>query len=623
MRSKPQTFIPDVWPDGDPSALGATASAWQRFASTMNGTAGGLLGPTGVVGGQQIPEGGSMTSAISELSQSLSGVASEAAKLATQTREFADDVENTQNAIRDLLDRISPSGFLDGVKAVFSGDALEELKEVADDIKSVRGGYGRQAEARRDMLQIATGYIDDAIVSVEKWARREFPRYLGDYVGNALATAPDPRQRRGIRHGLTGVLAVALSAVLAGAQSFVAIAEWAADAAPEVLARLGVTGVAPCESTIRRCLQRLAPDELDQLIGAWMWLHTSTIAGRRVIAFDGKTLRGARDATGSLVHLLAGLCQQTGTVLAQLAVDVKTNEIPMLRKLLDTFDITGAVITADALHYQRDTAEHIIGRSGHYIFTVKDNHPTLRRQLKNLPWKRSRSSTPASSTITAAPPNAYSSYRDHRGNRVPRRRAGAATDPHGHRPQDQQASHRSRLPPHLAVDRRRQARPDRRLAARTLGDREQAALGPRRHLRPGPLADPHRRRTPGHGNRQEYSHQRPAAQRPYQHRRDASTPRAQFPVPAQAPILSGDGELVFELLDCAASEEKHAALERVKRLIAEVTALAATIHLLERIIHVLAFETMKSDLTITGVSRMQLRAPERRDRPSIATTTPS
>jgi len=79
-----------------------------------------------------------------------------------------------------------------------------------------------------------------------------------------LARVPDPRQRRGIRHGL----AVALSAVVAGAQSFVAIAEWAADAAPEVLAGLGVTGVTPCESTIRRCLQRLAPDQLDQLIGA-------------------------------------------------------------------------------------------------------------------------------------------------------------------------------------------------------------------------------------------------------------------------------------------------------------------------------------------------------------------
>ena len=204
-----------------------------------------------------------------------------------------------------------------------------------------------------------------------------------------LAQVADPRKPRGIRHGLTGVLAMALSAVITGAQSFVAIAEWAADASPEALARLGVTGTAPSESTIRRCLQRLAPDQLDHLIGAWMWLRTSTIGGRRVIAFDGKTLRGARDAAGNLMHLLAGLCQHTGAVLAQLAVGAKTNEIPMLTKLLDTIpDIAGAVITADALHCQRDTAEYITGRGAHYILTVKDNQPTLRKKLKSLPWKR-------------------------------------------------------------------------------------------------------------------------------------------------------------------------------------------------------------------------------------------
>lgn len=204
-----------------------------------------------------------------------------------------------------------------------------------------------------------------------------------------LARVPDPRKRRGIRHGLTGVLAVALSAVIAGAQSFVAIAEWATDATPEALARLGITGAVPSESTIRRCLQRLAPDQLDQLIGAWMWLRTSTIAGRRVVAFDGKSLRGARDAAGNLVHLLAGLCQTTGTVLAQLAVGAKTNEIPMLTKLLDTLpDIAGVVVTADALHCQRDTAEYITGRDAHYIFTVKDNQPKLRKRLKSLPWKQ-------------------------------------------------------------------------------------------------------------------------------------------------------------------------------------------------------------------------------------------
>jgi predicted transposase YbfD/YdcC len=204
----------------------------------------------------------------------------------------------------------------------------------------------------------------------------------------ALERVPDPRKRRGVRHKLTDVLAVALSATLAGARSFVAIAEWAADAAPEGLAQLGVTGAPPSESTIRRCLQRLAPDDFDALIGGWMWLRTSVIDGRRVIAFDGKTLRGARDSAGNLVHLLAGLCQRTGAVLAQTAVGAKTNEIPCLRTLLDTLDLVGVVVTADALHCQRDTAAAIAEGGGHYIFTVKANQPNLRKQLKSLPWNQ-------------------------------------------------------------------------------------------------------------------------------------------------------------------------------------------------------------------------------------------
>jgi PE family len=148
-----QAFIPDVWPDGNPAPLTAAATAWDTFATTLNGIAGQFAGPSGVIGAQQIPEGSSMTYSISELSQSLSQVASEAGKLATQTREFADDVAHTQNAIRDLLDRVSPSGFLDGIKAVLSGDALEELKEIAEDIKTVLGEFGRQAEGRTQLLQ--------------------------------------------------------------------------------------------------------------------------------------------------------------------------------------------------------------------------------------------------------------------------------------------------------------------------------------------------------------------------------------------------------------------------------------------------------------------------------------
>ncbi len=198
----------------------------------------------------------------------------------------------------------------------------------------------------------------------------------------------DPRRRRGVRHPIAGIVALALAATLAGAQSFVAIGEWAADAGGTGLAELGIEGTVPCESTIRRCLQRLDPARLDALIGAWMWLRTRTSGGRRVIAFDGKSLRGSCDEAGHLTHLLAALCQHTGTVLGQVTVGAKTNEIPLLRTLLATMDIKDAVITADALHCQRATARDIVAQGGHYILTVKNNQRTLRKQLKALPWKQ-------------------------------------------------------------------------------------------------------------------------------------------------------------------------------------------------------------------------------------------
>ncbi|QNG19945.1 transposase family protein [Rhodococcus triatomae] len=95
-----------------------------------------------------------------------------------------------------------------------------------------------------------------------------------------LTAVPDPRKRRGVRHTISTVLAIALAATIAGARSFTAIGEWIADVPTTEYARLGIDGTVPSESTIRRCLQRLEPDQLDALIGSWMWLHTNTTDGR-------------------------------------------------------------------------------------------------------------------------------------------------------------------------------------------------------------------------------------------------------------------------------------------------------------------------------------------------------
>lgn len=96
--------------------------------------------------------------------------------------------------------------------------------------------------------------------------------------------------------------------------------------------------------------------------------HGQRTQGHRVRRRD---LKGARDTAGNLPHLLAALCQRTGVVPAQLSVGAKTNEIPCLRKLLTGLDLTDTVVTADAFHCQRETAQVIRDLGGHYILTVK------------------------------------------------------------------------------------------------------------------------------------------------------------------------------------------------------------------------------------------------------------
>jgi predicted transposase YbfD/YdcC len=203
-----------------------------------------------------------------------------------------------------------------------------------------------------------------------------------------LARVTDPRARRGVRHRLTVVLVIGVCAVLGGMRSFVAIAQWATDSietCPQLREQLGV-GRVPAESTIRRTLQRVDPAELDLLLGWWAQQRTLPSGGRRVIAVDGKTLRGSRSADGTQRHLLAAFDHTYGVVLGQVDVAAKTNEVPMLPVLLADMDITDAVITADALHAVRSHAVYLHERGAHYVLTVKSNQPGLRSQLARLPW---------------------------------------------------------------------------------------------------------------------------------------------------------------------------------------------------------------------------------------------
>ena len=222
-----------------------------------------------------------------------------------------------------------------------------------------------------------------------------------------LQTLVDPRKPRGIRHSVVSIVALAVCACLAGARSFEGIAQWARELSRDALWRLGCRrDWPPSEPTFRRVLQRLDAAALDAQVGAWL-AHQTPLAGKAV-ALDGKTLRGAHDGAAPAPQLLSAVLHGEGLVLAQQAVPADTNEIPCVQPLLADLPLAGAVVTADALHTQAETARYLVEeKKADYVFTAKDNQPTLKADIEAL-------------GLDAFPPAAH---RDHEGPRADR-------DPH-------------------------------------------------------------------------------------------------------------------------------------------------------------------------------------------------
>ena len=162
------------------------------------------------------------------------------------------------------------------------------------------------------------------------------------------------------------------------------IAEHAAEWQPWVWTpRGGVLSAA----TIRRALCHLDVAALEACLGAWTQACLATggtAAGAadvvRGVAIDGKAVRGAQ-AHGAQVHLVSLVTHQQAQVLGQVAVAEKSNEIPAVRELLRGRDLTGWLVTLDALHTQRETADLILAQGGQYLMVVKANQPNLHTAL--------------------------------------------------------------------------------------------------------------------------------------------------------------------------------------------------------------------------------------------------
>jgi hypothetical protein len=180
----------------------------------------------------------------------------------------------------------------------------------------------------------------------------------------ALLTIPECRMARGIRHHRLAILSITVCALVCGARSFDAIAQWGNACSQNMLKRLGcrknkATNLyqAPSEPAIRRFIKSVNAHAVDLAIGSWM---ESTIGAGSVIAVDGKRLKGARTNDGHQVHLLAAFLHQEATVVAQTEVPSTTNEIKMVRHLLDTVPMERTIATMDAMHTQRETAGYLV-----------------------------------------------------------------------------------------------------------------------------------------------------------------------------------------------------------------------------------------------------------------------
>jgi predicted transposase YbfD/YdcC len=242
-----------------------------------------------------------------------------------------------------------------------------------------------------------------------------------------LAQVADPRDPRGVRYRLATLLAIGVCAVsAAGHNTLTAVADWVRRCDPGELSRLGcpfnpLTGRyrVPDERTLREAYSRVDPGglaaagygylgALTQAEPAPVTPHgTSEREQRRAhraaaeaprrprhdgLAADGKCLRGARRPDGSQVYLLSVVRHRDGLSLATRPIAAKTNEITEFAPLLDQIpdrDLANRVITADALHAQRAHALYLVEqRHAHYLFTVKNNQPSLAAQLRGLPWKQ-------------------------------------------------------------------------------------------------------------------------------------------------------------------------------------------------------------------------------------------
>ncbi|MBX3411461.1 MAG: ISAs1 family transposase [Pirellulales bacterium] len=194
----------------------------------------------------------------------------------------------------------------------------------------------------------------------------------------------DPRRREGV-YPLVNIVVIAVCAVISGADDFVAIADWA-NLKKDWLAKfLDLSAGIPSHDRFNALFRALKPAEFEQCLLSWITaLHEVTDG--QVVAIDGKTLRRSFDTASSkaAIHMVSAWATANSISLGQVVTDEKSNEITAIPKLLQILEISGSLVTIDAMGCQKEIARQIVEAKADYVLAVKDNQPKLCEAIRDF-----------------------------------------------------------------------------------------------------------------------------------------------------------------------------------------------------------------------------------------------
>jgi predicted transposase YbfD/YdcC len=196
-----------------------------------------------------------------------------------------------------------------------------------------------------------------------------------------FADVTDPRRREGT-YPLLNILFIAVCAVICGADDFVAIAEFGRSKRKFLEKFLDLSAGIPSHDRFNAIFRALKPAEFEKCLLNWI-VALHEVTDGQVVAIDGKTLRRSFDtASGkAAIHMVSAWATANHISLGQIVVDEKSNEITAIPKLLEMLELSGALVTIDAMGCQREIAKQIVASGADYVLAVKENQPTLYKEL--------------------------------------------------------------------------------------------------------------------------------------------------------------------------------------------------------------------------------------------------